>query len=700
MPLTGSQIKIAELVAEAEVRDEKMRRELRGLQKYSEKQINKIVNEFNRVERKGVSAFKRIGNSVKNVFAAGIAIAGVKKLGDAWSSFETAMAEVSTIVDTSVVSIENLRNSILDLSRRVPQSANQLAKGLYQVISAGVTDTSDALMLLEESAKTATAGLTSTFTAVDIGTTIINAYGLKVSDINKVNDVLFNTVKEGKTTFEQLAGSLGTAVPFAAQAEISIEELTAALATLTKGGLSTDESVTALRQTIATYLKPTNEAASIAKKLGIEFSTAALKSKGLLGAFKDLIKLQETNSDIVQQLFPNIRALTGVFALAGKQSEEFGRILKSNQGAAGVANEAFEKINKTAGAQWQLIKNNLNVELQRLGVKILPSITSAFKKLNETMNETPISRIEKEIGRLQSSIDNLNSPINRFFDYFVGDNPKRIEEMQDKIKALKEELHNLIMEAGGDLQLAPEFKSGSFKDALDMISDKTKGKGANPAIVTNDDDEFLKKTLKRYDDLNKGRDRFDDDVFKDDFGAKLQKDVADDIDKSYNKALKNIRKGFDDEIIPASERLKQSLEDNAFALSRMVANGAKFEDIIFSIASIAAQTLIPGIGGKILGGIIPGFANGVTNYKIPSGFPNDSFIAGFTSGEHLSVTPAGQAGDEAREISKLGGKLDMVNIGIAKLAMRQIKVENQLNVDNRRLYLNNKVEEKRESSFR
>ena len=103
-------------------------------------------------------------------------------------AFEDAMAEVSTIVDTNTVNMKKLNSEILDLSTRVPKDAESLAQGLYQTISAGVTDVADAMIVLESSSKAATAGLTSTFVAVDAGTTIMNAYGKTVEEIDAIQD--------------------------------------------------------------------------------------------------------------------------------------------------------------------------------------------------------------------------------------------------------------------------------------------------------------------------------------------------------------------------------------------------------------------------------------------------------------------------------------------------------------------------------
>lgn len=39
-----------------------------------------------------------------------------------------------------------------------------------------------------------------------------------------------------------------------------------------------------------------------------------------------------------------------------------------------------------------------------------------------------------------------------------------------------------------------------------------------------------------------------------------------------------------------------------------------------------------------------GWANGVSNFTVPQGYPNDTFLAGLSSGETVNVTPAGRSG--------------------------------------------------------
>ncbi|MBW2674236.1 MAG: phage tail tape measure protein [Deltaproteobacteria bacterium] len=164
---------------------------------------------------------------------AAAAIAGVSKSIGAFAGFEKEMANVSTLVDTSKVSMKGLEKGIMELPSALG-SATELTKGLYQALSAGVKP-AESIKFVAKAAMAAKAGLSDTFTAVDAGTTILNAFGMEASKAGEVYDLMFTTVKEGKTTFGELAAAVGKISPIASAANVSVVEMHAALATLTKG---------------------------------------------------------------------------------------------------------------------------------------------------------------------------------------------------------------------------------------------------------------------------------------------------------------------------------------------------------------------------------------------------------------------------------------------------------------------------------
>ena len=192
--------------------------------------------------------------------------------------FESAMAKVWTITDMTKGQLDSLGSQLERLSSSIPQSAQQLAAGLYDAIGSGITDVAEAMQVLEVAAKAGQAGATSTAVAMDALTSAINAYGMEASDAGQLADVMFRAMDKGKLTFEEIAGNLGQVISTAAVAGVQFEEIAAAFATLTKGGVGAAEAATAVNQAILTIIQPSEQAAAYAEQLGIEFNAAALAS--------------------------------------------------------------------------------------------------------------------------------------------------------------------------------------------------------------------------------------------------------------------------------------------------------------------------------------------------------------------------------------------------------------------------------------
>jgi len=308
-----------------------------------------------------MSGFKKMLSSTWGQMALGMGVMGglqqgmravvnaVKSLINSGREFERSWANVRTMLDETVVNHEKMRSSLLMMSPALGD-ATELAKGMYQVLSASVAP-AKAMKVLEISAMSAKAGVTQVAVAVDAITTVLNAYGMRAEEAGNVSDIMFQTVKRGKLTFEQMATSIGTVATIAAQVGIRFEEIAGAVATMTKKGIDASTATMQLRQTLVAVLKPTKEAQETAKRLGIDFSATALKAKGLSGFLKDISVKTKGNVEDMTMLFGNVRALTGVMALAGTSSESFATDVKKMGEAAGSTKEAFKKQMESMDAQ-------------------------------------------------------------------------------------------------------------------------------------------------------------------------------------------------------------------------------------------------------------------------------------------------------------------------------------------------------------
>jgi TP901 family phage tail tape measure protein len=330
--------------------------------------------------------------------AALVAMFGLAVKGAA--DFDTAMGEVSTLLDASAHEMGTLNEEILAMSAEFGRLPTDTAKAFYQTVSAGFGDSAQAAIVMEGAMKLARGGVTQVDTAVDGLTTLLNGYGLSADQVTNVSDKMFVAMKAGKTTIGELSKSIGKVTPFAADAGASIDELLAATATLTLGGLKTSEAVSSLKQVFAAVAKPTKEAAEEAKRLGIDFTKAGLRSKGLAGFLKDLKKRTKGEDDAMAKLFGSVEGLGSVLALTGEQADTFNETLGNMENASGQTETAFQKMEKRAGATFDKMKAKAAVFLVKLGDKLLPMVN-------------------KIAGRIEHWVAKQGG-INKVVDKFVG----------------------------------------------------------------------------------------------------------------------------------------------------------------------------------------------------------------------------------------------------------------------------------------
>lgn len=291
-----------------------------------------ISNNLSNVSKIGDKLSKVGGTLTKSVTVPvlGIATASTKMAID----FEDSAAKVSTIADTTKVSMDKLKEGVLKLSNDTGQGASELNEALYQSISAGV-DTSHAVEFLGTAVKAAKGGFTDTTTAVDGLSTVLNSYGMASTDAEKIANQMLITQNKGKTTFGELASAVGKVTPVAASLGITTDELFSSLATTTAQGLATSESVTALKAAMSNVINPSKEASDAANQLGIDFSVSALKSKGWMGFLKDIKeKLKEAApeyANLSNQVDKNIIKMNELEKSGQKGSQKYKDLSKQTK---------------------------------------------------------------------------------------------------------------------------------------------------------------------------------------------------------------------------------------------------------------------------------------------------------------------------------------------------------------------------------
>lgn len=283
--------------------------------------------------------------------------------------FEKNMAEVSTILARdAIMGFHTLGIEIERLSVKYGKSANDLAQGMYDILSA-TFEAAEGLRLLEVATKAAIAGITDVATSVDVFTSILNAWGLEASRAREISDQLFQTVVRGKLRFEELAHSIGYIAPIAANLGVEFKEIAAALSTVTRQGQHVDMATRGLALMIQNIADLTPVAAEAAVRYGVDLSDVALRAGGLEYIITDLNRaMKEHGSHILPEMIRNMRAFRVAVALAGDVGlTGFREDLSRLEEAHGQTDEAMQRMMQTAQQEADILAQNMELIERQVG---------------------------------------------------------------------------------------------------------------------------------------------------------------------------------------------------------------------------------------------------------------------------------------------------------------------------------------------
>lgn len=323
-------------------------------------------------------------------------------------TFSGAMAAANTMAGKSGKDFEQLKGKVADLAAELPIARDQLANGLYQVISNGVPE-DNWIDYLKKSAKASVGGIADLGETVKVTSTVIKNYGLAWSASNEIQDKIQLTAKRGVTSFEQLAQSLPMVTGNAATLDVSINELMASYATLTGVSGNTAEVSTQLSAIFTALVKPSSEATKQAQEMGIQFDAAAIKAAGgmrnfLIDLDKNVkayaAKTGQLEQTIYSKLFGSARAMRALIPLTGELSEKFGENVEAMKNSAGTIDDAFGIMSSTGSAKIQKLKNAI--------ASMTDGITSKLSMLRPALN------ISAEVGNTVVAVFAMKKALDAF----------------------------------------------------------------------------------------------------------------------------------------------------------------------------------------------------------------------------------------------------------------------------------------------
>jgi TP901 family phage tail tape measure protein len=377
------------------------------------------VDKASGVFKKAGGAISQLGTASK-VAATGIAAFGVKMGVDAVkqaAKFESMMSDVNTLFDDGGKSVGKMSTGIKDLLKNSPKSAEDLGASAYSIVSAGISDATEAVKVLDASQKLAVAGLGETSEATDILTSALNAFQIDAENANAVSNAFFLAVKGGKTTVSELAQGFGQVAPLANEMGIQFNDLISSTSAMTTSGLKASVAYTQIRSALSSMLKPTKEMEEAMSAANITNIQAELNANGMTATFAKLKTEAEANGISMAKMFGSVEALNAVLMLTGETGESANAMFEQMETNVTAVDIAYQKQTATTENQYKILKNKYNVAMMDLGNKILPIVVKIMEVLSNYAEEVG-KRWDKMTTRLsyvfiayQKIVDVINSVI-------------------------------------------------------------------------------------------------------------------------------------------------------------------------------------------------------------------------------------------------------------------------------------------------
>lgn len=333
------------------------------------------------------SSFAGLGRTTKLV-AGGLAIGLVGALVESTKqamAFQRSMELIHTQAGASTGEVKKMSGALLDMAKSVGTTPEDLAKGLYHIESAGLRGSAalKALRAAAEGAQVGQADLESVTNAL----VAAQKSGVKgAGSMEHAMATLNAIVGAGNMRMEDLTSVMGNVLPAAGTFGVSLQQVGAALATMTVQGVKTDEAATRLRMTMSLLAAPSSKAAAALKGIGLNSTDLANAMRGPGGLLAALTLLHDhlvgsgkdatQQAQIISAAFGGGRTSSGIMLLTQHISDMQDRLRQIN-GTTGNFGEAWKKTTQTVDFQLAQAKAALEAAAIPIGNLLLPLLIKA-----------------------------------------------------------------------------------------------------------------------------------------------------------------------------------------------------------------------------------------------------------------------------------------------------------------------------------
>ncbi|RDY22885.1 phage tail tape measure protein [Romboutsia maritimum] len=319
----------------------------------------------------------------------GIGAASVKIAAD----FESSMSKVRAVTGANGQDMKKLESLAREMGATTKFSASEAADALNYMGMAG-WKTQDMMDGLPGVLDLAAAGGTDLSLTSDIVTDGLTGLGLTAKDTGMFVDVMAATMSNSNTNVELMGESLKYVGPVAGALGIDMQDLSLAIGLMGNSGIKGGQAGTALRAGLSNLIKPTDDAAAVMDKYGIEIAKTKDGQVDFMGTMQNLRThlggLDETTQAAALSTIFGKESMSGWASIVNASEGDFNKLSDAINNSTGKSKEMAEVMQDNLNGQIDNLKSALEEAAISIGNALLPMIkdlTEWIQKLVDWFNQ-------------------------------------------------------------------------------------------------------------------------------------------------------------------------------------------------------------------------------------------------------------------------------------------------------------------------
>lgn len=338
----------------------------------------------------------------KFAMGAGLAAAAIGyEAVKAAASFQTLTMRLVTTAGESKANLETVRKGILDVSTSVGVSADEAAKGMYMIESAGYRG-ADGIKVLRAATEGAAIEGADFATVSNAVTDVLKDYHWGADKAATATSTLIKAVSYGKTTFQNMSAAMANVLPLASSLHIKINDVTGVLAEMTAHGMSAQRASFNIANAMRSLASPTAVMSKELKLFGLSAHDVqnSLSTRGLGGtmqwlsgvAKKGAPEVGQTYNEALKKMMGTATGLQVALLTTGENAKSTNKAIKGIGDATGEAGghvEGFAELQGTFANKMDRAKAAIHNAGIALGSALLPAVSRVAQAVANFL--TPIA---------------------------------------------------------------------------------------------------------------------------------------------------------------------------------------------------------------------------------------------------------------------------------------------------------------------